>query len=98
MARGVVWNNRAAAYFTKAYERIKLDSYANAEKVRLEIVKIVDHLPANPERFPPDKFKSNNDGTVRAFEKYSFRVPYRFDDKEIRILRIRHVKQEPLMY
>jgi plasmid stabilization system protein ParE len=88
----------AAAYFTKAYERIKLDSYANAEKVRLEIVKVVDSLPANPERFPPNKFKLNNDGTVRAFEKYSPRIAYKFDDREIRILRIRDVRQEPLMY
>jgi len=27
--------------------------------------------------FPPDKFKKNNDGTWRAFEKYHYRISYR---------------------
>ena len=35
----VVWNNRATLYFKKAYEYIKEESYANAEKVRAGIIK-----------------------------------------------------------
>ena len=94
----VIWNNNAANYFRKAYERIKEDSYTNAEKVKNGITKIVDSLPNNPERHPPDKFKKNNPGNYRAFEKYSYRISYKYTEKEVRILRVRHVKQEPKEY
>jgi plasmid stabilization system protein ParE len=94
----VVWNNRASASFKKAYEHIKEDSYSNAEKVRVGITKIVDGLPGHPEKYAPDKYKKNNKGHYRAFEKYSHRIAYKIKEKEIRILRIRHVKQEPKEY
>ncbi|MBS1543970.1 MAG: type II toxin-antitoxin system RelE/ParE family toxin [Bacteroidetes bacterium] len=94
----VVWNIRASASFRKAYEHIKEDSYSNAEKVREGITKIIDSLPDNPEKHPPDKYKKNNKGQYRAFEKYSYRVAYKYTDKEIRILRVRHVRQEPKEY
>lgn len=96
--RVVVWNKQASKYFREAYEWIKKDSYSNAEKVKNELVKIIDSLPDNPEKFPPDKFKINNHGAFRAFEKYSFRIAYKFTDQEIRGLRMRHVKQEPKLY
>lgn len=47
---------------------------------------------------PPDKFKKNNPGNYRAFEKYSYRIAYKHTATEIRILRVRHVKQEPKEY
>jgi plasmid stabilization system protein ParE len=94
----VVWNNRASIYFRKAYEHIKEESPANAEKVKDGITKMVDSLPDNPGKHPPDKFKRNNPGNYRAFEKYSYRVAYKHTEQEIRILRVRHVKQEPLEY
>ena len=91
----VLWNKRASIYFRNIFDRIKRDSYSNAEKVRDGIIKIIDTLPENPEKYPPDKFKRNNTGLFRAFEKFSYRISYRFTTSEIRILRIRHVKQEP---
>ena len=94
----VVWSNRASVYFKSAYERTKEESYKNAEMVKEGISKIVDGLPDNPEKYPPDKYKKNNTGNYRAFEKYSFRVAYLYTEKEIRILRVRHVKQEPKEY
>ena len=94
----VVWNNKASVYFRKAYEYIKEGSYTNAEKVRNGIVKIIDGLPNHPEKHPPDKFKKNNPGNYRAFEKYSYRISYKHTRIEIRILRMRHVKQEPKEY
>lgn len=94
----VHWSNRASAYFKNIYERIKEDSYSNAEKVKEGITKIVDSLPDHPEKHPPDKYKKDNGGKYRAFEKYSYRVAYRISEKAITILRIRHVKQEPKKY
>lgn len=94
----VVWNNRASAHFRKVYNYIKEKSPSNAEKVRNGIIKMIDALPNHPERHAPDKFKKNNPGNYRSFEKYSYRVAYKHTKQEIRILRIRHVKQEPKEY
>ncbi len=94
----IIWNRRASIYFKKAYEKIKEESPINAEKVREGIVKIVESLSSRPEKYPPDKFKKNNPGSFRAFEKYSYRIAYNHTPEEIRILRIRHVKQEPKEY
>lgn len=94
----VSWDKSAFLSLQKAFEHIRKDSLSNAEKVRVTILKIIRGLPDNPERFPPDKFKENNKGNYRSFEKYSYRVAYRFSKKEIKILRIRHVRQEPKMY
>ena len=94
----VVWNLRASQAFKKLYNHIHNQSPVNAEKVRKEITQIVDNLLKNPEKYPPDKYKKNNPGNYRAFEKYSYRVAYKHTEKEIRVLRIRHVKQEPKSY
>jgi len=64
----IVWNNKAAIYFRKVYERIKEESQANAEKVKDSIIKIVDNLANHPEKYPPDKFKQNNQGNFRALK------------------------------
>ncbi|MBK8607580.1 MAG: type II toxin-antitoxin system RelE/ParE family toxin [Chitinophagaceae bacterium] len=48
--------------------------------------------------FAPDKFKENNDGSYRAFEKHHYRISYRFDNRVIRILRVRHTSREPILY
>ncbi len=96
--RPVVWNKRASVYFRNSYDRIREKSYSNAEKVREGITKIIDGLPNNPEKYPPDKFKKDNPGNYRVFEKYPYRIAYTHTPTEIRILRIRHVRQEPKEY
>jgi len=94
----VVWNKVAEASLKRAYKRIQQDSPQNAEKVRREILAETRRLADHPEMYPKDKFKNQNPGNYRAFEKHSFRVAYRHTEKEIRILRVRHVKQEPKPY
>ena len=94
----VVWDKKVYLSFEKACNRIKMDSLANAEKVKEEILAMTKKLLANPERYPKDKYKKNNSGNYRAFEKYSYRIAYRHTSKEIRILRFRSTDQEPKLY
>ena len=94
----VVWNKVAEVSLKREYKRIKEDSPKNAEKVRGEILAATRKLADHPEMFPPDKFKNQNPGNYRAFEKHSYRVAYRHTEKEVRILRFRHIKQEPKEY
>jgi plasmid stabilization system protein ParE len=63
-----------------------------------DIVSAVNKVISNPEVYPPDKYKDNNDGSYRAFEKHHYRIVYRFNDNTIRVLRIRHTSMEPKEY
>ena len=52
----------------------------------------------NPEMYPPDKYRKNNDGSFRAYELHHYRIAYRFTEKEIIIVRVRHTSMEPKLY
>lgn len=98
MERVIVWNKRPSKFLAKALKRISEDSLLQAERVEKATLTSIIGLIPNPERYPPDKFKKNNPGHYRAFEIVSFRIVYKLTEKQIRILRIRHVKQEPKEY
>ncbi|MEX2567810.1 MAG: type II toxin-antitoxin system RelE/ParE family toxin [Cyclobacteriaceae bacterium] len=91
----VSWTKSAYSSLQKAYEKIKENSPASAEKVKDTILFMTRNLPDHPEKYPLDRFKKDNPGNYRAFEKYSYRIAYRHTANEIKILRFRHVKQEP---
>jgi plasmid stabilization system protein ParE len=75
---------------------IKFDSPKNALKVKKEVIAKVASIKRNPERFTPDKFKINNDGSVRYFELYSLRISFEIVDEEyIDIIRCRHTSRKP---
>jgi plasmid stabilization system protein ParE len=92
------WNKKAVTDFEKNYRHIRKDSFDSAEKVKFGIVEIIDSLIDHPEKYPLDKFKKDNPGNYRAFEKFSIRIAYRHLEHEIRILRFRHIKREPKEY
>ena len=93
--RLVIWPEKARKQLQRAYLYIKKDSVQNAEKVRKEILEATRNLPPNPERFPADKYKKDNDGTFRAFELHRYRIAYQITDDEIIIVRIRHTSMKP---
>jgi plasmid stabilization system protein ParE len=94
----VSWSISAYISLQEAYKKIKENSLASADKVKDTILFMTRKLPDHPEKYPLDRFKKDNPGNYRAFEKYSYRVAYRHTDKEIKILRLRHVKQDPKPY
>lgn len=92
----IVWQKLALKQLNKGYNYIKKESPQTAKKVREDIFDKVEHLKYNPKIYPLDKYRKNNDGTIRAFEVYSYRIAYQITKYEIRILRVRHTKREPL--
>ena len=94
----IVWDDDAKLAFRKAYEYIKEDSPQNASKVRKDILAAIGEIPSNTKRYPPDKYKIDNNGDYRAFEKHHLRVAYRITENEIRILSIRHTGMLPKEY
>ena len=93
-----VWAPQAIVELRKAYDYISKDSPQNARKVVDELTRIADQLPVQPEMFPADKFKKNNDGSWRAFEKFHYRISYLITSREIRIVRMWHTGRTPLQY
>ena len=94
----VVWRKGAYSHLEKQYNHIKKDSLKSAKKVKNTILSIAENLKDNPEIYPLDKYRKNNKGDIRAFEKYSLRVAYQITEKQIRIIRVRHTSREPLEY
>ena len=94
----VIWRKLALKQLNKVYNYIKKESLQSAKKVREEIFDTAENLKHNPEMYPLDKYRKNNNGTIRAFEVYSYRISYQITTSEIRILRVRHTKREPLKH
>ncbi|MBE5318913.1 type II toxin-antitoxin system RelE/ParE family toxin [Pedobacter sp. MR2016-19] len=94
----VVWSYRARLELKKVFDYIALDSLKYAILVRGELIDLTIALSENPEKYPLDKYKINNDGSWRAFEKYRYRISYKITANQIRIVRLRHSSKSPLHY
>lgn len=98
MAIIIKWNKKAIKQFEEAIEYIELGSPVNASQIKKEILFKIYGLLQHPEKYNPDKYKTKNDGSFRAFEIHHYRLSYRYKKGEIHILRIRHTKMNPLEY
>jgi plasmid stabilization system protein ParE len=94
----VIWPQKARKQLREAYEYIKLDSVKNAEKVRKEILASTRQLGIAPKVYRPDKYKTDNDGSYRAFELHRYRISYHIAKDEVTIVRVRHTSMDPLEY
>lgn len=94
----VVIDNVAKQQLKKAYNYIRKDSLQNAEKIKARILASIKELIKNPEKNAPDKYCIDNDKSYRAYEIYNYRITYHISDSEIRIVRVRHTKMNPLNY
>ena len=92
----IQWNRRALKQFDNAIAYIENDSPVNAEKFKKDILFQIDDLLKYPEKYATDKYKTNNDGSFRAFELHRYRISYRHKNNKIRIIRVRHTKMNPL--
>ena len=70
----IVWTKRSQQHLKAAYKYISEDSPQNALKVIEDIVAAMNKAVSNPEFYNPDKYKINNDGSYRAFEKHHYRI------------------------
>ena len=94
----VVIGQAAKKSLQEAYEYIRNDSSENAERVKAKILSSIKELINNPHRHNPDEYRLNNDGSYRAYEIYRYRITYHVSADEIRVIRIRHTRMNPLEY
>lgn len=74
MNRKISWDKEAALYLSRSIRHIRKESPQNADKIRQETIQRIGDLSRNPEIYPPDKYKLNNDGSYRYFELHRHRV------------------------
>ncbi|MGB5942425.1 MAG: type II toxin-antitoxin system RelE/ParE family toxin [Leeuwenhoekiella sp.] len=94
----MVWRKGALSHLESYCKYISEFFPMAAEKVRNVIFETAENLRYHPEKYPIDKYRKNNTGDIRAFEKYSLRVAYQITDTQIRILRVRHTSRNPQQY
>jgi plasmid stabilization system protein ParE len=94
----IAWSKQGLKQFEKAYKFLKRDSEQNAENVRFEILEKIAKAAVYPEIFSLEKYKKNNDGSYRYFEKHHLRVTYRVLNDAIWIVRVRHTKMRPSVF
>lgn len=94
----VVWTKLSEKQMKHLYDYISNDSIKNAGVVLNDITAAVNKAINNPEIYNADKYKINNDGSYRAFEKHHYRISYRFTKNIIRVLRVRHTSMKPKSY
>jgi plasmid stabilization system protein ParE len=71
--RTVVWDKFALNHFKEIYDSLKTGNnldYANT--VKNTILKTTKEVLENPNLFEQDRFKFDNDGSFRAFEKFKY--------------------------
>lgn len=94
----LIWSPTAMKGLKKAYVHINKESNVSAKKVVNSILDEVEKLTIQPKIFELDRFKKNNPGNYRAFEKYHYRISYKHTLTELHVLRVRHTSKNPLIY
>lgn len=94
----LVWTKRSQLHMMALYKYISEASPQNAKKVINDIIIATEKAINNPKYYNPDKYKKDNDGSYRAFEKHRYRIVYRYKKNIIRVLRVRHTSMEPKTY
>jgi plasmid stabilization system protein ParE len=96
----IIWDRNALNEFKVILVYLGKRSSQAPGIVKGAVIAKLDSIKKTPFTCEPDKLKSPSDDNFRAFIVFSYRVTYQIkqENKEIRILRIRHTSREPLEY
>jgi mRNA-degrading endonuclease RelE of RelBE toxin-antitoxin system len=96
----IIWDRIALDYFKEILDYLSKQSSQAPNIVRDGVLSRLDAVKTNPKVFEVDKLKDSPNDEFRAFVIYNYRITYQIkvETKEIWVLRIRHVSQEPFGY
>jgi len=95
----IIWTETTKNQLEKIYLYIaEASSIVQADNVFEKLVQSTASLIEHPQKYPADKYKTNNDGSYRAYELYHFRISYRITSDVIYIVRVRSTHQNPEEY
>ncbi|MEC5164412.1 plasmid stabilization system protein ParE [Flavobacterium sp. PL11] len=76
--RVIIWDKKAVEHLKEAYNSFKTDDNSSlALKFKSTILKTKTDLLINPEIYEQDRFKYENNGSYKAFEKFHYQSVYR---------------------
>jgi plasmid stabilization system protein ParE len=96
----IVWDRWALDHLKEILAYLESQSKNAPKIVKKALFDRVEIIKVNPYVFESDKLKDPEDDQFHAFVIFSYRVTYQIneDNKEVRIIRIRHTSREPLDY
>lgn len=94
----IVWTKSAETGLKDVYDYIFKQSPQNASKVINDILLAVEKTSTRASTYLADKWKKNNDGSYRAFEKHHIRISFKIENNIVIILRVRHTSRKPVAY
>lgn len=100
MGKIIIWSKFAIKHTEDIHKYILENSKSLriADSLVDKILTSSETLSNQPELYPLDKLKQQNNGSYRAYEIFNYRISYRILKSKIRILRVRHTSREPLEY
>lgn len=100
MGKTIIWTHQADAELNEAFLELleQTESIETTVRIITEIYESSSMLATNPEIYKLDLLKANNKGTIRAYEKHTYRISYLVEEKAIYIIRVRYARKEPLEY
>jgi len=98
MGKTVIWTHQADAELNQAFLDLleQSESIETTMRIITEVYESASILATNPEIYKLDTLKKNNKGTVRAYQKHTYRISYLVEEKAIYIIRVRYARKEPL--
>jgi|SRR5688500_1942644 len=89
----VIWDTRAKESLKAVILYVKEESPTAAKKVRSEILKLTASLKKMPERFSTEPYLEHKGNEYRSVVKWSYKILYRVNENEVRILEIVHTSR-----
>lgn len=100
MGKTIIWTHQADADLNQAFLDLleESESIETTTRIITEIYESASILATNPEIYKLDFLRKNNNGTVRFYEKHTYRISYLIEEETVYIIRVRYARKEPLGY
>jgi plasmid stabilization system protein ParE len=95
VSRKVEWTKSASASLDYYCDRIAEESPPSAKKVRREIVLTAKTLAKNATLYQLDEYYPDNQGDIRRFFRWDYRVVYQVREEKAVSLNIYHASRHP---
>ena len=95
MSRKVEWTKRASASLDYYCDNIAEESLSSAKKVRREIVLTAKTLSKNATLYQLDEYYPDNEGDIRRFFRWDYRIVYQVREEKVVILNVYHTSRHP---
>ena len=83
MGKTIIWTHQADAELNEAFLDLleQSESIETTTRVITEVYESASILATNPKIYKLDLFKENNKGSIRTYEKHSYRISYLIEEK-----------------